>query len=193
MQNQSTKLVSKHADVIDGHFKKRSSSPKSPPPPPPQKSNETRITSINSITANEPESHVEANCTVNNKRRSGMFLLEFFLHFNNKIIGKSNWYIFQLGEITIDNRLHIHKNDVKRAKTNNYATVVRSNFYGDLTPIVTTVAPTKRPDETIGLNDLHPNEPNRSLLNDSLQQHQSKEEDRWDKFIECLLFFCCVA
>lgn len=81
LQNQPTKLVSKHADVIDGHFKKRSSSPKSPPPPPPQKSNDTLITSTNSITANEPESHVEANCTVNNKRRSGMFLLELFFLF----------------------------------------------------------------------------------------------------------------
>lgn len=102
----------------------------------------------------------------------------------------------QIGEVTIDNRLHIHKADVKRAKTNNYATVVHTTkLYGDLTPIVTTVAPCKRPDETIGLNDLHPNEPNKSLLNDSYQaqQHHSKDEDRWDKFIECLLFFCCVA
>lgn len=95
-------------------------------------------------------------------------------------------------EIPIDNRLHIQNNDVKRAKPNNYATVVHTKLYGDLTPIVTTVAPCKRPDETIGLNDLHPNEPK---PNDSYQpqQHQSKDEDRWDKFIECLLFFCCVA
>lgn len=84
---------------------------------------------------------------------------------------------------------------MKRAKTNNYATVVHTKLYGDLTPIVTTVAPCKRPDETIGLNDLHPNDANKSQHNDSYhqQQHQMKDEDRWDKFIECLLFFCCVA
>lgn len=68
--------------------------------------------------------------------------------------------------------------------------IIRS-LYGDLTPIVHQ-APTKmKPDETIGLNDLHQNEPFCSLLNES-HQYQSKEEDRWDKFVECLLFFCCV-
>lgn len=70
---------------------------------------------------------------------------------------------------------------------------IGSALYGDLTPIVTTVAPAKmKPDETIGLNDLHHNEPNCSLLSD-YNQYQQKEDDRWDTFIECLLFFCCVA
>lgn len=65
-------------------------------------------------------------------------------------------------------------------------------LYGDLTPIVTTIAPSKmNPSETIGLNDLHPS--NYSLLNEVNNQYQPKEEDRWDRFIECLLFFCCVA
>lgn len=68
-----------------------------------------------------------------------------------------------------------------------------SSLYGDLTPIVTTIAPAKmRPDETIGLNELHANTSSYSLLSDS-NQYQPKEEDRWDRFIECLLFFCCVA
>lgn len=32
------------------------------------------------------------------------------------------------------------------------------------------------------------------VINQSLQQrHDDDEEDRWDKFIECMLFFCCVA
>lgn len=70
---------------------------------------------------------------------------------------------------------------------------IESMLYGDLTPIVTTVTPAKmNPDETVGLNDLHQNEPDCSLLSD-FNQYQPKEEDRWDKFIECLLFFCCVA
>lgn len=64
-------------------------------------------------------------------------------------------------------------------------------LYGDLTPIVTANGITKMdPSETIGLNDLHPS--NYSLLNES-NQYQPKEEDKWDRFIECLLFFCCVA
>lgn len=64
-------------------------------------------------------------------------------------------------------------------------------LYGDLTPIVTAIVPNKmNPDETIGLNDLHPS--SYSLLSES-NQYQPKEEDRWDRFMECLLFFCCVA
>lgn len=62
-------------------------------------------------------------------------------------------------------------------------------LYGDLTPIVTKSSKLN-PNETIGLNDLHPS--NYSLLSES-NQYQPKEEDRWDRFIECLLFFCCVA
>lgn len=78
-------------------------------------------------------------------------------------------------------------NDVIR--NSKYANDIR--LYGDLTPIVTTIVPTKmNPDETIGLNDLHPS--SYSLLSES-NQYQPKEEDRWDRFIECLLFFCCVA
>lgn len=100
---------------------------------------------------------------------------------------------FFKGEIVIDNRLHIHKNDVKRTKTYHTSTFENS-LYGDLTPIVTTVAPTKRPDETIGLNELHQTDPDRSLLNNDMNYNQqSKDEDRWEKLIECLLFFCCVA
>lgn len=46
---------------------------RSPPPPVPLKSKDTRVTSIpnNTTVSIEPESHVEADCTVNNKRRSG--------------------------------------------------------------------------------------------------------------------------
>lgn len=160
---------------------RRSSSPKSPPPPPPTK----RTNKTDSI---ESESHIEAKCTINNKKRSGKFpfLLQFFGE------QKYDFFVFS-GEIVIDNRLHVHKNDVKRAKTYHTSTFGTS-LYGDLTPIVTTVAPAKRPDETIGLNDLHQNDPDRLLLNhDSHHSQQSKDEDRWEKFIECLLFFCCVA
>ncbi|XP_031627314.1 uncharacterized protein LOC116343419 [Contarinia nasturtii] len=68
-----------------------------------------------------------------------------------------------------------------------------ASLYGDLTPIV--IAPTKmKPDETIGLNELHhhQSEPNEQLL-DNFNPYQQKDEDRWEKFIECLLFFCCVG
>lgn len=98
-----------------------------------------------------------------------------------------------IGELATDKRLHVREEDVKRAKTT-HPLYAESKLYGDLTPIVTTIAPTKRPDETIGLNELHPTDPNSSLLSE--QQHlqqQQRDEDRWDKFIECLLFFCCVA
>lgn len=85
------------------------------------------------------------------------------------------------------NREKGYSNEVIR--NSKYANDIR--LYGDLTPIVTTIVPTKmNPDETIGLNDLHPS--SYSLLSDS-NQYQPKEEDRWDRFIECLLFFCCVA
>lgn len=89
-----------------------------------------------------------------------------------------------------DTRLQIHDEDVKRAKMTRLLPYAESSLYGDLTPIVTTTAPAKRPDETIGLNELHPTELNSSLLP---EQQQPKDDDRWDKFIECLLFFCCVA
>lgn len=60
----------------------------------------------------------------------------------------------------------------------------------EIARIVTTIAPTKmKPEETIGLNDLHQSGPNCTLLSETNQY----EEDSWDKFIECLLFFCCVA
>lgn len=62
-------------------------------------------------------------------------------------------------------------------------------LYGDLTRIVTTIAPKQKSTETIGLNDLL-GEPNCTLLD---EQNQTKDEDKWDKIIECLLFFCCVA
>lgn len=100
-------------------------------------------------------------------------------------------YFLHLGELCQSQR----KNDtieIRENKLNNGARI-ESMLYGDLTPIVTSVAQRNmKPDETIGLNDLHQSEPNCSLLND-FNQYQPKEEDRWDKFIECLLFFCCVA
>lgn len=61
-------------DVTDNGIKKPSPTQRrSPPPPVPQKSKDTRVTSVTSSTtaASEPEPHVEADCTVNNKRRSG--------------------------------------------------------------------------------------------------------------------------
>lgn len=79
--------------------------------------------------------------------------------------------------------------------TNTRAQTVRTSsaLYGDLIGIVTTIAPTKmNPDETVGLNELHQSEPNCTLLSET-NQYQTKDEDRWDKLIECLLFFCCVA
>lgn len=85
------------------------------------------------------------------------------------------------------NREKYQSNEVIRSSK--YACDIR--LYGDLTPIVTTIVPNKlNPEETIGLNDLHPS--NYSLISES-NQYQPKEEDRWDRFIECLLFFCCVA
>lgn len=69
-----------------------------------------------------------------------------------------------------------------------------ASYYGDLTPIV--IAPSKmKSDETIGLNELHQSEPDSSLLvNDHSNNDKNKQEDsRWDTFIECLLFVCCVA
>lgn len=101
-----------------------------------------------------------------------------------------------LGEKSIENRIKSRENET-RAK---FIHDIRngSKLYGDLTPIVTTIAPAKmKPDETIGLNELHQNHQNASsnysLLSDSNREYQAKEEDRWDRFIECLLFFCCVA
>lgn len=97
-----------------------------------------------------------------------------------------------LGAKLIENRRQSRDDVVLRA-TLIHDIRMGSSYYGDLTPIVTTIAPAKmRPDETIGLNELHENTSNYSLLSDS-NQYQAKEEDRWDRFIECLLFFCCVA
>lgn len=76
---------------------------------------------------------------------------------------------------------------MKRAKINQIATT--ANFYTDLTR-VTTTAPTSKfnTDEHQQINELN-REQNRSLLS----EEPHKEADRWDKFLDCLLFFCCVG
>ncbi|XP_055306773.1 uncharacterized protein LOC129571040 [Sitodiplosis mosellana] len=138
-RKKQTPVTGQLQNIMDGT---RSSLPKSRPPPPPSKSNMSNNVKVSNPPKKE-DSHVEVNCSLNN-RRSG-------------------------------------------------ETCATSALYGDLTRIVTTIAPTKmKPDETIGLNDLHQSGPNCTLLSES-NQYQTKEEDRWDKFIECLLFFCCVA
>lgn len=173
------KVTSQLNDVNDGF--KRSSSPKSPPPPPPTK--KSSITSKDSRNSVEPEirksidSHTESFKN-NNRHIGALEFVESILTIGILIIAFICVY-FYLDELLTETRLQNIR--------------IGSSLYGDLTPIVTTVAPTKmKPDETIGLNDLHQTEPNCSLLNE-FNQYPPKEEDKWDKFIECLLFFCCVA
>lgn len=172
------KVTSQLNDAIDGF--KRSSSPKSPPPPPPTK--KSSISSKESQNCIEPEirKSIESHTRSfkNNKRQIGESAIDN-LSQQNVLIIRLNFSLGNLDELMTDNRLHNIR--------------IGSSLYGDLTPIVTTVAPTKmKPDETIGLNDLHQTEPNCSLL-DGYNQYSQKDDDKWDKFIECLLFFCCVA
>lgn len=131
------------------------------------------------------------------KRKEKFYFLNcgLFLHKNNIYLNQSSLCVFHYYNQLLNQLLclfPVHK-IIIRASYFLDENPTRSALYGDLTRIVTTNAPTKmKPDETIGLNDLNQNGPNCTLLSES-NQYQTKEEDRWDKFIECLLFFCCVA
>lgn len=76
---------------------------------------------------------------------------------------------------------------LKRAKLHQ----ISAKLNEDLTRISTQPQPQRRPpipaDADSAIHETH--EVSSALLND---QHQ-KEEDRWDKFLECFLFFCCVG
>lgn len=66
---------SQQLDVPDCTMKPSPMQRRTPPPPVPIKSKDTRVTSIVSspATSTDPKPHVEADCTVNNKRRSGKY------------------------------------------------------------------------------------------------------------------------
>lgn len=73
---------------------------------------------------------------------------------------------------------------LKRAKLHQ----IGAKLNEDLTRIAT--QPQRRPPIPAADSVIHEtHEVSSALLDD---QHQ-KEEDRWDKFLECFLFFCCVG
>lgn len=80
--------------------------------------------------------------------------------------------------------------NLKRAKLNNISAKLEQN----LTKI-TTKQPSRRQSIDNNLMEIVSHEPHtRNEASSSLLDEQrQKDEDRWDKFIECLLFFCCVG
>lgn len=194
-ENEQTEIIDetkltpkiKSSDVTDSV--RKSFSPK--PPPPIRKTAEKRKSNTETNEPIKTEPKVEGKMA-KLKNQSIIYLyIEYRQSQHNHTI-KYNCAILLLGEKPIENRRK-SRDDVDLRATLIHDIRMGSSYYGDLTPIVTTTAPAKmRPDETIGLNELHENTSNYSLLSDS-NQYQAKEEDRWDRFIECLLFFCCVA
>lgn len=136
--------------------------------------------------------HIEANCVVNNKRRSdGNCLILMLQNIMYVFILVSNFSIILTGETSATmSKNCVSSDDIKRIR-------VAPPKAGKLYPALSDIESTESEHDNYTTATVSASEESEHYFDNRTNAHQLKfaeyEEDRWDKILENILLFCfCV-